>query len=117
MLITKPYTTGDRTDLAAVSSLYKWHVLFISHFSKQPNLAGTSLYALIIRVSGDLQLNCFDIIILVLFCRFRPFSPQEYKNEVHQATYLCKASSESGVIHSRHVKVKAGDLLNIQPAS
>ncbi len=42
-------------------SLYKWHILdlcvvYIS-FSKQPNLAGTSLYALIIQVSCDLRVN------------------------------------------------------------
>jgi hypothetical protein len=30
-------------------------VLFISHFSKQSNLAGSSLYALIIQVSRDLR--------------------------------------------------------------
>jgi hypothetical protein len=29
--------------------------MFIFHFTKQPNLAGTSLYALIIRVSRDLR--------------------------------------------------------------
>jgi hypothetical protein len=34
----------------------------MSHFSKQPNIAGTSLYALIIRVSLDLLIYCmFDL--------------------------------------------------------
>jgi hypothetical protein len=63
---------GDRTDLAAEESLYKWHVLdfvlFISHFSKQPNLAGTSLYTLIIRVSRDLQLLKTNPNLAILIC-------------------------------------------------
>ena len=40
--------------------------------------------------------------------KFRPFSASEYSLEVHRATYICKASSESGTILSRVVNVKAG---------
>jgi len=39
---------------------------------------------------------------------FRPFSPNEFKSDVHQATYMCRAASESGVIHSKSIKIKAG---------
>jgi hypothetical protein len=37
--------------------------MFIFHFTKQPSLAGTSLYALIIRVSRDLRFHLIFPII------------------------------------------------------
>jgi hypothetical protein len=40
--------------------------------------------------------------------KFRPFSPSEYRPEVHKASYVCKANSESGAILSRTVNVKSG---------
>ena len=45
--------------------------------------------------------------------KFRPFSASEYNVEVHRATYICKASSESGTILSRIVQVKAGKKIQI----
>lgn len=42
--------------------------------------------------------------------KFRPFSPAEYSRSVHLASYLCRASSESGTILSRIVNVKAGKM-------
>lgn len=42
--------------------------------------------------------------------KFRPFSPSEYSRSVHLASYLCRASSESGTILSRIVNVKAGKM-------
>ena len=44
--------------------------------------------------------------------KFRPFSASEYSLEVHRATYICKASSESGTILSRIVNVKAGKTIH-----
>ena len=44
--------------------------------------------------------------------KFRPFSSSEYSLEVHRATYICKASSESGTILSRIVNVKAGKTIH-----
>jgi hypothetical protein len=41
------------------NSAFYIFVLFTSHFLKQPNLAGTSLYALIIRVSCDLRFDYY----------------------------------------------------------
>ncbi len=48
-------------DWVCTNSMVLNFVLFTSHFTKQPNLARTSLYALIIRVSRDLRINPFSI--------------------------------------------------------
>ena len=40
--------------------------------------------------------------------KFRPYSSEDYSSEVHKASYVCKASSESGTILSRSVNVKSG---------
>ena len=44
--------------------------------------------------------------------KFRPFAASEYKPGVHRASYVCKASSESGTILSRIVNVRAGKTLH-----
>ena len=40
--------------------------------------------------------------------KFRSYSSEDYSSEVHKASYVCKASSESGTILSRSVNVKSG---------
>ena len=40
---------------------------------------------------------------------FRPFSPSEYQQNIHDAFYRCQARSESGVAISRRVRVRAGE--------
>ena len=40
---------------------------------------------------------------------FRPFSPSEYQQNVHNTFYRCHARSESGVAISRRVRVRAGE--------
>ena len=41
--------------------------------------------------------------------KFRPFSASDYNPAVHKAAYVCRASSESGIILSRIVNVKSGE--------
>ena len=41
---------------------------------------------------------------------FRPFSPSEYQQNIHDAFYRCQARSESGIAISRRVRVRAGEL-------
>ena len=40
--------------------------------------------------------------------KFRAYSADEYSPGVHKASYVCRASSESGIILSRSVNVKSG---------
>ncbi len=47
--------------------------MFIFHFTKQPNLAGTSLYALIIQVSRDLRIDEFVVMTFVTWVSFMSF--------------------------------------------
>ena len=39
---------------------------------------------------------------------FRPFSPSEFRQDIHDTLYQCRATSESGIALSRRVRVKAG---------
>lgn len=41
--------------------------------------------------------------------KFRSFSASDYNPTVHKAAYVCRASSESGIILSRIVNVKSGE--------
>jgi hypothetical protein len=43
--------------------------------------------------------------------RFRPFSSADYRRDVHDGVVMCQAASDGGVIHSRKVKLKAGQIL------
>ena len=43
--------------------------------------------------------------------KFRPYSPSEYNPEIHKASYVCRASSESGTVLSRAVHVKSGKII------
>ena len=47
--------------------------------------------------------------------KFRSYSSEDYSSEVHKASYVCKASSESGTILSRSVNVKSGRKTYSQP--
>jgi hypothetical protein len=42
--------------------------------------------------------------------RFRPFSSADYRRDVHDGVVMCQAASDGGIIHSRKVKLKAGQI-------
>jgi hypothetical protein len=44
---------------------------------------------------------------------FPPFRGTEYRPEVHDAVYRCRAESSAGVMLSRNVNIRAGEFLKI----
>ncbi|GIY74403.1 down syndrome cell adhesion molecule-like protein Dscam2 [Caerostris extrusa] len=46
---------------------------------------------------------------------FSPFSPDEYRADIHAATYRCVASNSVGAIASRDVNVRASEYMAFLP--
>ncbi|KAG8201063.1 hypothetical protein JTE90_002738 [Oedothorax gibbosus] len=42
---------------------------------------------------------------------FAPFRPDDFRQDIHSATYRCTASNAVGIIGSRDVNIRAGGLL------
>ncbi len=91
--------------LGRVCTFGKFQILFASHFSKQPNLAKLSLYALIIQVSRDLCRILPNVALIYQICLQkllrRPIATEEVLQQISFNKYNASHCYETLYFESR----------------